>query len=290
MEDIALSATLKRVAGPPACLRSRAVTSGRRWDAHGALRTIVTMWRLRYAYWRGADPQALADRYRRPTARALPRCSSSPRSRCPGQVKTRLAATIGAPAAASVYTELAERTLAAAVAARAAGIVGAVELWCDPAVDRPAFVAWRDRYDLALHAQRGADLGARMHGALAAALAQGAPALLVGTDCPGLDVAYLARAAATLAGNDAVLGPADDGGYVLIGLRARSRPLQRHRLEHRHRAGRHPRAVGDARRDVRGAAAAVGRGHAGRPRPLSRDAGDHRRPVKCLASPCQQSW
>jgi len=219
MEDIALSTTLKRMAGPPACIRSRAVTSGRRWDAHGTLRTIVTMWRLRYAYWRGADPQALANRYRRPPARALPRLLVFAKEPVPGQVKTRLAAALGPPAAAAVYTELAERTLAAAVAARAAGVVGTVELWCDPAIDRPAFVAWRERYDLALHAQRGADLGARMHGALAAALAQGAPALLVGTDCPGIDVAYLAQAAAMLAGNDAVLGPADDGGYVLIGMR-----------------------------------------------------------------------
>ncbi len=218
MEDIALSAMLKRMAGPPACLRLRAVTSGRRWDTHGALRTIVTMWRLRYAYWRGTDLQALAERYRRPAARALPRLIVFAKDPVPGQVKTRLAATIGATAAAAVYTELAERTLAAAVAACAAGIVGAVELWCDPAVDRPAFVAWRDRYDLALHPQRGADLGVRMHGALTAALARGAPALLVGTDCPGLDVAYLARAAAMLARNDAVLGPADDGGYVLIGM------------------------------------------------------------------------
>ena len=57
-----------------------------------------------------------------------------------------------------------------------------------------------------------------MQGALAAALARGTPALLVGTDCPGLDVAYIARAAAALATRDAVVGPADDGGYVLIGL------------------------------------------------------------------------
>ena len=62
MEDVALSKRLKRIA-PPACLRQRAVTSGRRWEKHGTLRTIVLMWRLRAAYALGADPRRLARRY-----------------------------------------------------------------------------------------------------------------------------------------------------------------------------------------------------------------------------------
>ena len=47
----------------PACLRQRVTTSGRRWEARGVWPTIVLMWRLRWAYWRGASPQALARRY-----------------------------------------------------------------------------------------------------------------------------------------------------------------------------------------------------------------------------------
>lgn len=62
MEDIEMSRRLKRI-GPPACLAGKAVTSGRRWDTHGAMRTILLMWRLRLAYWAGADPDALATRY-----------------------------------------------------------------------------------------------------------------------------------------------------------------------------------------------------------------------------------
>ena len=62
MEDLALSAALRRL-GPPACLRLRVVTSARRWEAGGPLRTILLMWRLRLAYWLGADPAALARRY-----------------------------------------------------------------------------------------------------------------------------------------------------------------------------------------------------------------------------------
>jgi rSAM/selenodomain-associated transferase 2 len=62
MEDIALSRALRRQSRP-ACLRDRVVTSGRRWEREGTLRTIVLMWRLRLAYALGADPRRLASRY-----------------------------------------------------------------------------------------------------------------------------------------------------------------------------------------------------------------------------------
>ncbi len=62
MEDVELSKRLKRF-GPPLCLRHRIVTSGRRWEKRGVLRTILLMWRLRLAYWLGADPRRLAMRY-----------------------------------------------------------------------------------------------------------------------------------------------------------------------------------------------------------------------------------
>jgi rSAM/selenodomain-associated transferase 2 len=62
MEDIELSKRLKRI-GPPACLRETATTSGRRWDRHGAWRTILLMWRLRFDYWRGVPASQLVDRY-----------------------------------------------------------------------------------------------------------------------------------------------------------------------------------------------------------------------------------
>src|SRR5262245_36553794 len=62
MEDVALSQRLKRI-GPPLCLRARVVTSGRRWDQHGVLRTILLMWGLRLCYVLGREPAALARRY-----------------------------------------------------------------------------------------------------------------------------------------------------------------------------------------------------------------------------------
>jgi len=62
MEDIALSKALKRVS-PPACLKARVSTSGRRWDSNGFWRTVALMWRLRLAYFLGANPADLARAY-----------------------------------------------------------------------------------------------------------------------------------------------------------------------------------------------------------------------------------
>jgi rSAM/selenodomain-associated transferase 2 len=62
MEDIGLSRRLKR-RGRPACLRARVTTSARRWQQRGVLRTILLMWRLRLAYFLGADPADLAVHY-----------------------------------------------------------------------------------------------------------------------------------------------------------------------------------------------------------------------------------
>ncbi len=64
MEDIALSRLLKK-SGLPLCLRQKVVTSSRRWEKNGILRTVLLMWRLRLAYFLGADPGKLARRYRR---------------------------------------------------------------------------------------------------------------------------------------------------------------------------------------------------------------------------------
>ena len=64
MEDIALSRKLKRISRP-LCLRHKIVTSGRRWERRGVARTIWLMWRLRLAYYLGADPADLAPHYDR---------------------------------------------------------------------------------------------------------------------------------------------------------------------------------------------------------------------------------
>ncbi len=64
MEDIEICKRLKKAAGRPLCLSQKLTTSSRRWEKHGILPTIILMWRLRLAYWLGADPVNLARQYR----------------------------------------------------------------------------------------------------------------------------------------------------------------------------------------------------------------------------------
>ncbi len=220
MEDVELSRRLKRAGGAPLCLSSQLVTSGRRWDRDGAWRTITLMWRLRFDHWRGVDPKRLAARYAGLPAAgaAAPTLQIFAKEPVPGAVKTRLAATLGAQAAAGVYAELAQRCLEAAAQARRRGAVAAVELWCAPSAQGPVCRAWAAAHRFALHRQCTGDLGARMRHAMRCALARGERVLLIGTDCPALDADAIATAAAALSNHDAVLVPAEDGGYVAIGL------------------------------------------------------------------------
>ena len=62
MEDIELCKRLKKLARP-ACLKSKVITSARRWQQHGTWRTIFLMWQLRFDYWRGVSPNVLKQRY-----------------------------------------------------------------------------------------------------------------------------------------------------------------------------------------------------------------------------------
>lgn len=134
----------------------------------------------------------------------------------PGKVKTRLAARMGEGPAAVLAARLAMRALATAGAAG----VGTVELWCTPDVAHPFFEVCRRRHGVVLHEQVGRDLGARMSHALRSALGRTPTAILVGSDVPTMCPADLQAAATALAaGDDAVLGPAEDGGYWLLGLR-----------------------------------------------------------------------
>jgi glycosyltransferase A (GT-A) superfamily protein (DUF2064 family) len=119
------------------------------------------------------------------------------RAPVPGRVKTRLAARLGEWRAARLHA----RMTALALRTAAAADCGPVEL-----------------FDTAK--QRGADLGSRMHRALAQALRRHRGAIVIGADCPALRPSDLRRAARLLAGGyDAVLAPAEDGGYVLIAVK-----------------------------------------------------------------------
>lgn len=135
----------------------------------------------------------------------------------PGTVKTRLIPELNETGAARLYEELAYRTLSKVTGQRPWD----VQLWCTPVMDHPFFQDCSDRYKVGLHLQSGRDLGERMYSAAAAALTRYRSVILIGCDCPELDQSDLDSAKIRLDdGYDAVLGPCEDGGYYLIGLRA----------------------------------------------------------------------
>lgn len=141
----------------------------------------------------------------------------------PGRVKTRLIPSLGLRGAAELHARLLADTVFRIASARLAP----VEVWCAPDPLRDPFPELAERYGLGLYRQQGADLGERMHGAAINALGRGSSVVLVGTDCPPMDGAYLHRAMASLKGRDAVLGPAEDGGYGLLGIKRAARELFR---------------------------------------------------------------
>ena len=134
------------------------------------------------------------------------------RAPVPGRVKTRLVPRLGEWRAARLHARLARRALRTAAAAGC----GPVELH---ATARHSLFRAQPGFRL----QRGADLGARMHRAMARALKRHRLVILIGADCPALTPGDLQRAARLLRGGcDAVLAPAEDGGYALIALRKAS--------------------------------------------------------------------
>jgi uncharacterized protein len=134
----------------------------------------------------------------------------------PGQVKTRLIPSLGAQGAGNLYEQLILHSLSTAIEAQ----IGFVDLWCTPSAQHPFFSQCAQRFQTNLFNQTEGDLGSRMAHAFHETLKRTRQALLIGTDCPSLMVDDLREAADVLGqGIDAVIGPAEDGGYLLIGLR-----------------------------------------------------------------------
>src|SRR5262249_39058401 len=103
------------------------------------------------------------------------------------------------------------------VATACAAAVGPVTLWAAPDETHPAFQALGAQHGVTLASQDDGDLGARM---LAAVAAAAGPCPVIGTDCPAPTTETVRNAADIVGGgSDVVIIPADDGGYVLIGMR-----------------------------------------------------------------------
>lgn len=230
MEDIAMSKKLRKLARPRP-LGQKVSSSSRRWERDGAVRTILRMWRLRLLYFIGVPPDKLATgyyprlfaasaRYRYPSAR-IAIFAREPKI---GEVKTRLAAEIGAGAALGLYRAMLRRVVETVERAALAEF----HLWAASDPGHEAFLALCNVQDIRL--QQGEDLGSRMHHAAVTELAEDGVefVLIVGSDSPALTPDYLKQALDALAtGVEVVLGPARDGGYVLIGLRRVSGKLFR---------------------------------------------------------------
>ena len=135
-----------------------------------------------------------------------------------GAVKTRLEPALGATGCLQLYQALLVKTVSTV---QQAGLAP-MQLWVTDTVDHEAFSALNGEHILL---QQGKDLGARMlHTAQSVLSERGVGrVIIIGTDCPGMDQAYLQSALTALQGQfdnaaQVVIGPAEDGGYVLLGM------------------------------------------------------------------------
>ena len=137
----------------------------------------------------------------------------------PGRVKTRLFGAISPETAASLHAAMVRRICHAASLSNA----DRVELWVDGDGQSPLFDDCLQFDRVELRRQRGDDLGARMGYIVEEGFAAGfGRVVLIGSDSPGLTAAYLNKAIGALSDAELVIGPALDGGYVLLGT---SRPI-----------------------------------------------------------------
>ena len=131
-----------------------------------------------------------------------------------GKVKTRLARSIGEAAALQFHEQMLRHTLEMVCRYQLA----VVELHISGNSEHPLIQSLSKEFNISVYSQKGGDLGEKMFFALEQSLENSNYSVLIGTDCPVMDVDYLSNALTALfRGQDVVLGPAEDGGYVLVG-------------------------------------------------------------------------
>ncbi|MCB1667937.1 MAG: TIGR04283 family arsenosugar biosynthesis glycosyltransferase [Porticoccaceae bacterium] len=242
MEDVELCKRLKKT-GRYTFLKNPVTTSSRRWEENGITRTVLQMWALRFAYFLGVSANRLADIYypgsniasSGQTVYRYPDSCIIQFAKAPvvGKVKTRLQPVLGERGSLALHQALLEHQLRQQQSAR----IAPLELWFnefEPDRDgqgacsrKPSVENRSDMYfhklvlgsETRLGLQKGDSLGDRMRNCFFNRLAVCKNVILIGSDCPAINGEYIAQAIDALdAGSDAVLGPALDGGYVLIGL------------------------------------------------------------------------
>ena len=233
MEDVAISKLLRRNSKPK-IVSTKVTTSTRRWEQNGVIKTVLFMWWLRLLYFIGTSPIKLAQRYYPNSAEQCDKADSAsptegtfryPNARilvfakAPflGQVKTRLEPLLGSEKSLELHRVMIQRI---------AGLLSSIklapwQLWVSADKSNEFFLSICNSEDI--HLQIGSSLGEKINGSMREALLKpGVNAVIViGSDCPAFDEAYLESAIKQLSEcHDIVLGPAEDGGYVLIGMKA----------------------------------------------------------------------
>ncbi len=226
MEDVEINYRCRsRIS--PYIVNQEVVTSSRLWKKNGIVKTVLKMWWLRLQYMIGVSPQVLVKKYYPHFFSDSPSyspqypyetCSFAQFAKAPrlGEVKTRMQPYLTKEQSFDLHLYLVEQCFNQLALAKLAPQT----LWLtsDAESSFPGLSIEEQR----LFVQQGRDLGERMSNAVATLLGfdQCAGVVLVGSDCPFMNKAYLSEAMAAMCLDvDVVVGPASDGGYVLLGLR-----------------------------------------------------------------------
>lgn len=213
MEDIELCKRLKRIAPRQfVAIRKLLVTSGRRWDVHGAWKTIVLMWRFRYQYWRGVSAQALARQYADTREKRTLTVAVFAKYPQAGRVKTRLEPLLGAQQCAAFARYLLLSTLD-----KLHGVN--VVLWTDGGTDTEWDALLQMRKfpgPVPRHVQPAGHLGLRMECAVQTHLKASNVVVLLGPDAVQFSNTDLQQLEGAVQTHSMAFVPALDGGYVAL--------------------------------------------------------------------------
>lgn len=138
--------------------------------------------------------------------------SKSPRL---GAVKTRLAPALNEVQRSELHSQLTEWVCSQV----SESLLSHHQLWVEGDIGHPLFVRLSQQFGAEIFRQQGDDLGEKLRFGLSEGLQRYEGVFLIGSDCPFLSKAYLFEAMKTLQNHDAVIAPASDGGYVLLGLK-----------------------------------------------------------------------
>lgn len=216
MEDIEISKRLRITSSPVCIKKTPLITSSRRWEKHGIISTVLLMWQLRLRYFLGASPTDLLKIYK-------------PHKAASAQKKQQLIIFIKAPVAGFCKTRLIPYLSPEEASEFYKSLVTScfnniktinntdISIFTYPDINNPFIKSLSQKHSTTCHLQSGEDLGERMFNAINMSLKTYDKSVLIGTDCPLIDQSYLDQAFKALDQHDMVLGPANDGGYVLIG-------------------------------------------------------------------------